>query len=260
MDENILAFIGMATLFILVFFSLLVFVLVRSSNKQNRILFEKQEMESSHKNKRIREVERVVNEISREVHDNIGQSVDAIRMSLHVVRRLASDQKQLEVIDDIAELTDHLIRDTAHISHSLNGEYIKALGLHNSLEALVNRVRKYNNINCHFTIIGKGKQLYPETKLLIFRIAQEAVHNILKHSGAKSLGVSLEYGLGHFKMEIRDDGIGFPTERETASFGSGLNNMYERANLVGGELIIDTIPGAGCAITLFIKQVEYLKV
>ncbi len=259
MDDHILAFIGMATLFILVFFSLLVYVLIRSANKQNRILFEKQEMESLHRNERVREVERVLNEISREVHDNIGQSIDAIRMSLYVVRRLAKDAKQIEVIDDIAELTDDLIRDTAHISHSMNGEHIKALGLHSSIERLINQAGKYKNIKCNFIINGKGKQLYPETKLLIFRIAQESVHNILKHSGATSLRVSLEYGSDDFKMQITDNGIGLPAERETASFGLGLNNMYERAKLVGGKLIIDTVPGAGCTITLLIENVEYLK-
>ena len=103
-----------------------------------------------------------------------------------------------------------------------------------------------------FSIFGAYRPLPPGTEQEILRVAQEAIHNVKKHAGAKQLTVQLEYGQARVVLEVRDDGRGFtPDEIGTSPTGHfGLTGMRERAAAIGGKLEVNSEPGMGTTVRL----------
>lgn len=232
-------------------------LLIRHNNRLNFLHLEKTQFISESRKLSIVENERMMNQISKELHDNIGQSASLIRASLYKAARLSTSEELSRLLASSAELTDQVMRDAKNISHSLNHSFIKARNFHLLLEQDLEYMRSFSNINYDFTIEGETKKLLPETKLIVYRIAQEAFHNIIKHSGANEISLLLEYKADSFKMSIRDNGYGLPKEKMHAREGIGLNNMRERAELLKGEIIIESNPGGGCAVNLQINNIEF---
>ena len=110
-------------------------------------------------------------------------------------------------------------------------------------------------INCNFEVTGNKVDFSAEKELLIYRIAQEAIHNTLKHANATSLGIRISYQPdGIFTMNISDNGVGFDQEKTMSYNGIGLVNMYQRAELLNGNINIRSEPFAGSTITLTINH------
>lgn len=233
-------------------------LLIRHNGRLNFLHLEKNQMISESRRLHIEENERMMNQISKELHDNIGQSASLVRASLHKILRLSKNNLELTgLIEETAELTQQIMRDAKNISHSLNQNYIKSRHLHSLLEQDLEHIRSFSNIGFEFDIIGQAKRLVPESQLIVYRIAQEAFHNILKHSGANHINLLLEYGADYFKMKIQDNGIGLPGEVMHARDGIGINNMRERAEYLNGQLNISSDLGKGCIIKLLIKDIKF---
>lgn len=229
-------------------------LIVRHNNRLNFLHLEKNQMISESRKLHIEENERMMNQISKELHDNIGQSANMIRASLRKAHKLsAKDEELSKLIAVAAELTEQVMRDAKNISHSLNQNHIKARNLHLLLEQDLEHIRSFSNISFEFDISGTVRKLLPESKLIVYRIAQEAFHNILKHSGADHILFGLEYGPDSFRMRIQDNGIGLPLEKMHAREGIGLTNMRERAEYLNGHISFDSNPGSGCTVSLWIK-------
>lgn len=252
-----LMFLFLGTVYVATLLVLLVYVLVRSAERQSRQLEKEEKLKSEHHKARIREGEMILNEISREIHDNIGQLAYTLRMHLHVIKRLASDPMQISTIDNMAEVADKMIGDTSNISRSLNREYIQAHGLHNMIEKVLKHVAVSNSLKYNFNISGNIRKLIPEAKVLVLRIVQEALSNVVKHSSATCIDLKIIYKANSFLLRIKDNGLGFSVDREMARTGMGLNNMRERAELLGGKLFIEAMPGRGCTLVLSIKKIKY---
>jgi signal transduction histidine kinase len=109
-----------------------------------------------------------------------------------------------------------------------------------------------NSLEARFSIFGAYRPLPPGMEREILRVAQEAIHNVNKHAGAKQLSVQLEYGPGEIALEVRDDGRGFKAEEEAESPPGhyGLTGMRERAAAIGGTLEVTSEPGEGTAVRL----------
>jgi two-component system, NarL family, sensor histidine kinase UhpB len=127
-----------------------------------------------------------------------------------------------------------------------------ALDDHGLLPAMASQVRRFaaqTGIKADLSATGESSELQPDEEIAIFRIAQEALANIARHAEASSVEVDLraEQG-GGVQLTVRDDGRGFETDRPTR--GLGLGGMAERARLVGGELTIESRPGAGTQLCL----------
>jgi signal transduction histidine kinase len=103
-----------------------------------------------------------------------------------------------------------------------------------------------------FSIFGAYRPLSQETEREFLRVAQEAIHNVKKHAGARHLFVQLEYGPGEIALDVRDDGQGFVIdEKQESTLGHyGLTGMKERAAAIGGTLEIHSEPGVGTTIRL----------
>jgi hypothetical protein len=125
-----------------------------------------------------------------------------------------------------------------------------------TLEIEVERINNSGLINATLLIEGGVYTLGQQRELVLFRIYQEALNNILKHANAKHLKISLQYQPELFTLTLEDDGAGFSTETLSNKLGSGLRNMENRAALIGATATIDSSPGNGCCIKVILNPLE----
>ncbi len=259
-DKIIIQIVVASTFLFVVFAVFLVMFTIRYNKGVLKLNLEKQRLLFDLENKELsmgfQERELVLEEVSKDIHDNIGQLAHLIRMNLFTIEEYSDNPEQLEVIQYVSELTDRVISDTKYIGHSLNCNFIKGRGLYRMLEYDLEKINASRQIKCFIDIEGEaeGHCITAEAQLLVYRIAQEAIHNVLQHANACNLEMQLVYHRGNFKMVIRDDGIGFDELAAEEKGMMGLVNMRQRAKLLNAELQIDTKPDNGCSISLYCKD------
>jgi signal transduction histidine kinase len=187
--------------------------------------------------------------IARDLHDDLSQKLAVLNIELdQLTRRLETDAPHLV---DAAQETSHraaeIASDVHDLSHQLHPSRLKVLGLIQAMQGVCRDVGNQHGISVDFSHEGVPSGVSPATSLCLYRITQEALHNVAKHSGARRAAVRLSREQGLLYLQIADQGVGF----EPASFdgaGLGLVSMTERVNHLGGRLIIRSAPGAGTRI------------
>ncbi|MDB5262279.1 MAG: sensor histidine kinase [Adhaeribacter sp.] len=187
--------------------------------------------------------------ISQEIHDNIGQILSLIRLNISSIKTEEDSHSARKIITS-KELLDQAIDDLRDLSKRLNTEYVSRQGLAESLRFQLNLIQKTGLFITTQEVHGEERALDPEKKLIIFRIAQEALNNIMKHADAKNISVLLMYLPDKIILSIKDDGKGF--EPEQADKSLGLQNMRHRANLIGAKFTLQSKPGEGCLARLIL--------
>lgn len=202
-----------------------------------------------HQNRRIAFRQQLVNtqleiqeetfqHISREIHDNIGLSLTLAKLYLNTLPGMPP-QKHAAVIESSVDLISQAINDLSHISKGLNSEAIKAEGFLSALQMKLEKLKKVEKFIIKFTICGNPVFLESQTELIIYRITQEALNNIIKHSKATEINISLSYENVSLILKIQDNGIGinWATTEKTKSLkmSAGLNNMKKRAKMINGS-------------------------
>lgn len=192
--------------------------------------------------------------IARELHDHLGQQLTALRMHIEAIRMSsvgdASLARQLEKTQQLAEELD---RSIDFLTSNLRPSVLDHVGLPASLDSLVSAWSDRFGLDASFQSTGlTTPQLDEGIASNLYRITQEALHNIVKHAHAKSTSVMLEHGEHELTLTIADDGCGFDVtdDRERPAPGLGLVNMRERAFLAGGLIDLDTAPGRGTTIVV----------
>ncbi len=249
----IVVFICGTILFVLFVFFLIAYLLVQK-NKQNTFHLEKQRMIYDHQNKllhiKVDEQELIMEQISKEIHDNVGQILSFLKMDTAVIRKLAYNEEQISLLERHNDLLTQVISGIKNISHTLNGDYIKGQGLHEILKKELDYLNATKKIACTVEMVGTSTLLSAEKQLVVYRIAQEAIHNAVKHSKATTLSITLNFGTDALVMSITDNGTGFEKEKIFSFDGIGFINMFNRAKHLNGQLDIRSDVGEGCTITL----------
>ena len=186
--------------------------------------------------------------IGRELHDDLGQRAALLAAQLETLAR--HPRKSVGVRAKLADAQVGL-QDLAvaihNLSHQLHPAKLKLLGLVPTLEALCRDVSKENAVKVHFHAKGVGSDVPEEVALCVFRVAQEALRNALKHSAAPDIQVHLNGSRARLVLRVKDQGRGFdPLTSETT--GIGLLTMRERVELGGGQLTIDAAEAHGTTI------------
>ncbi len=202
---------------------------------------------------RIREEERA--HIAREIHDELGQALTALKMELAAVEAgLKATRSRFQARARAGMIqVDAMIRAVQRIATSLRPGVLDDLGLVPALEWLVRDVESRSGIRCRFATDLERLDLGPEAEAQVFRLCQEALTNVVRHSGASRAEVVLARADGGpLVLQVRDDGRGLPAEagRAPRSLGLGLLGMRERARLLGGAIEFDGAPGAGTVVTV----------
>lgn len=193
--------------------------------------------------------EQTLSHISREIHDNIGQVLSFVKLSLGTTSKLNDTEKQRK-IDEGVTLIAEVIADLRDLSKSLSFEKIKKEGLSRVIKDEVERLKRSNVIGAEVTITGSEFNLGDNKELLLFRIFQEITNNSLKHSESSVLLINLNYSTDLFTLTVQDKGKGFDTGDLTKFKGLGLDNIRQRAALIGATAVIESTVGIGCSTVI----------
>jgi signal transduction histidine kinase/ligand-binding sensor domain-containing protein len=190
--------------------------------------------------------------IAREIHDTLAQGYVGISVQLEVLAELLRQHKTDDAARRLDETRGYVREGLADARQSIwalrsqdSGETTLPVRLRRMAEA-----EGGSGLESRFSIFGAYRPLPPGTEREILRVAQEAIHNVKKHAGAKHLFVQLEYGPGEIALEVRDDGQGFATGEPPAPGHFGLTGMRERAAAIGGTLEVTSDPGGGTTVRL----------
>ncbi|RXM39782.1 histidine kinase [Chryseobacterium sp. CH21] len=237
MEENNLVIIFTITLFIIVLtmiFIYTVFIKKKTTlliaQKEKDLRFEKELATSQ-----VEMKEQTLNYIGQELHDDLGQKLSVVRLRQNqLITKLKSSEK--EDLIELNELLGECIQDIRNLSKTLITEQIIHFGLAESIEREVSRIKKLKLLKIEFITQKQDIDITPKHGLILFRIVQESINNILKHSKAKNVSIQMEDDCEKLHISISDNGRGFDTS--SIQDGSGLKNMELRAKLIHAELSI----------------------
>jgi signal transduction histidine kinase/ligand-binding sensor domain-containing protein len=184
--------------------------------------------------------------IASELHDGVSQT-------LVVIRNWATGRR----IGDIAEAASQALGEVRHVVHDLLPLHLERMGLSEAVGDAATRVSESSGIAITCRLESVDRQLSTETALKLFRVAQEGLNNIVKHSGATNASIDLRLESAHVRLVIEDDGKGFePNDMSPTAVGDGfgLVGMAERARMMGGDLTITSAPGRGTTITILVPR------
>ena len=222
-------------------------------------LSQKKLSELSYKTQKLQEEEK--QKIARELHDSIGQTLTSIRLNLELLKEgLVGDEDKLLKINDIYALIENATTEIREISHRLKPRVLDDLGLVPSLRTLCNDTSKRSGIKGVFESFKLNGRLNPELETGLYRIAQEALNNIVKYSSAREYSIQLVKHPGFVRLMIEDDGVGFDLEKTRFDPAKkdcmGLINMSERTLSLNGKFNIDSKIGGGTEIIVEIPLEE----
>lgn len=187
--------------------------------------------------------------ISRELHDNLGQIASLIKINLNTIQ-LSDTAKAKQKIEDTKELIRRLITDLKGMSLRLNSDRITQFGFIKTLHAEIERLNKTDAFSASFETTGAALTLSPEKSIILYRMTQEIINNIIKHSEAKHIDVILNASENLFTLVFKDDGVGFNVEEKLNSGGAGLLNLQNRAKLINAQFTIQSTPGNGTVFSI----------
>ncbi len=196
-------------------------------------------------------------EIAAEVHDHIGQGFVFIRMRLQQLRGDAVFSGFEKSIDEIIHLIDSAIQYTRRLTFEISTPILYELGLPAALEWLAEQYEQKHNLHVKVQIDSSIPATLPEAhRVLLFKSVQELLTNVVKYAKASAVSITMKRENGKTILSVRDDGIGFDIKQlETVHpdrGGFGLFSIRERLHYFGGEMTLDTKPGAGTIVTLVV--------
>jgi len=202
----------------------------------------------------IENEEQTLNRISQEIHDNIGQILSLVKLNLNTVKVEKCDTQTQKKIEGTKELVSKAINDLRQLSKSLNSIHLSQQYLSDSIKQELEVINRTEEFTTELILCGDERTFESQKQLIIFRIIQETLNNIVKHAKAKLIRVELDYELESFTIKVIDDGVGFDLSSQHLingkERGTGLSNISYRAKLIGASLDIDSQKGKGTAITL----------
>jgi signal transduction histidine kinase len=189
--------------------------------------------------------------IARELHDSIGQNLYLIRLKLQSGAELNGKSLSNHEYEMLLNSIEISIKELREIIYNLKPKALEEMGLGLSLKMLTEKISEDTGISGTVDIYGTEERLDKKLELTLYRITQEALGNIIKHSKAKEFNIQLMNKKNSTRLLISDDGVGFDTakiKKDTIYSSFGLLNMQERINTYNGKLKIDTSPGNGTVI------------
>ena len=193
--------------------------------------------------------------IAREVHDELGQLLTALKMDISLLRlRFGENPALMEKIDDMRSLVEEAIRVMRNVASTLRPIALD-IGLRPALEWLTKDFSHRSGIRCHLGWDGDAATLDNEIVTAVFRIVQECLTNVARHAAASEVDITLAFD-GHLQVTIEDNGRGFDTEKMDKVTGLGLLGMQERVLALNGTLDIQSDPEGGTRLTIELPLVQ----
>jgi signal transduction histidine kinase len=202
--------------------------------------------------------EEMLRSVSRELHDEFGQIFTAIGAMLSRLERkgVPVDSPLRSDLEEVREITQTALDRVRSLSQMLHPAVIDDYGLEKAVEWYVPMFEKQTGIPVDYEKIGTGPVIKDQTAIHVYRILQEALNNVARHSGAKRATVRVHYAPDQLRLEVEDRGKGIPAGAGKGRRGLGLIAMRERAELVHGKLKLETPPVGGTLVSLEVPTPE----
>lgn len=185
------------------------------------------------------------NRLAREIHDGLGASLSSLIIQSEYLLQIAQDESLKSEIGELKASAEESIEELRRSLRMMREDFELASGL----EEYVQTFRDRTQLKVNFEKQGHVEKLSPDAQLTLFRVLQECLSNAAKHAHANEVDVKLAFDATNVLLAVRDDGMGFDP-RQTPHGHYGLLNMRERAMKIGGNVVIDSSPGAGARISL----------
>ncbi|WP_373057559.1 sensor histidine kinase [Zunongwangia sp. H14] len=240
--------------FILVILFLAAFTVIffiTYQKRKNKLLQEKFETEKRYEEEitksRIEIQEQTLMNVSRELHDNIGQLLSVANLQLNIMAK-SRENPENENLLEIKEIVSTSLQEVRALSKSLNNEVVGYAGLKESVRNELQRFQRLNILKTLFKVSGEEFEIRENDEIVLFRILQEFFTNVIKHANATKLMVNFRYSAENLLIEIEDNGVGFNPEEIKKS--SGLLNMKSRAALIGAAFNLNSLQESGTSLSL----------
>lgn len=196
----------------------------------------------------VREEERTM--IAQEIHDELGQVLTVLKIQISLLaKKLNKNQESLKAkINSLLDMIDASVESVQKISSKLRPGILDELGLIAAIEWQAEEFEKLTNIKCSLVLPKEELKLEKNKSTAIFRIFQEALTNIARHSQATKIGISLLNHQSNIYLEIMDNGKGISPEQIKDFKSLGIHGMEERAMVFGGQVYVEGIPGKGTIV------------
>ena len=193
--------------------------------------------------------------ISKEIHDNVTQGLSLAKLNLNIIE-LDNISESKILIHKSTELISKALSDLNHLSKSLDADLIESYGLIHAIKYEIERWQRLTKNDIELEVHGELQFLSTNCELLIFRIIQESINNIIKYAQAEHIKITITYTPENIKFSIKDDGVGFDpnTIFSNKKIGemAGLKNMRQRAESLDGQLTIESTLGKGTVLNIII--------
>lgn len=188
--------------------------------------------------------------LARELHDEFGQVLTAVGVMLQrVERRLPAEDGNREDIREVREIANQTLERVRTMSQMLHPPVLDDYGLERSIEWYIGQYSRQTGLQVHYEKSGVAPWIGDQVSIHVYRVLQEALNNVVRHSGAKDAWIRLHYDAGSISLEVEDHGVGLP-ERLPEDRGIGMVSMRERAELLGGKITIARGASGGTLVSL----------
>jgi signal transduction histidine kinase len=197
--------------------------------------------------------------LARELHDDTIQAVIALKQRVQLVKKSVKDKTARQSLDELETLSEQTIENLRRLTRALRPIYLEDLGLVTALEMLTREISGGNSLSVNFQRTGQEYRLSSEVELVLYRIAQEALNNVVRHAKASNAMLHIMYSNREVQLEVSDNGLGFQIPNTPTDFAPsghfGLLGIHERAELIGARLEIESTLREGTRLKVVLSRV-----
>ena len=186
--------------------------------------------------------------IAAELHDSIGQKILFLKLKIDKILHKFPEDEKTNDFTEITEIINLAIKELRDVVFQLKPNILEEMGLGAALTTLCQKITKDSGIRSSVNVSIPGKRLNNSIEILLYRLAQEAINNICKHSGASEFNIHIVKDHKNLVMIISDDGSGFITDTKNNIQGLGIINMKNRIEGFHGSLKIESSPNSGTVL------------
>jgi len=190
--------------------------------------------------------------IAQELHDNIGQVLSVVKLSLSILP-LEKDHAAYESVQASRQMLNKVIFDMGNLTKSMHTDRITQIGLVEAIRFDLDGLQRTGLLGVDFEVTGEEYPFDNQRSIFLYRMFQEMMNNILKHSKATQVNIAVNYSIDNkFVLKVEDNGVGFDVDKKrttaSSSSGIGLKSMTNRASLIGAQITVQSQPGKGTSI------------
>ena len=201
--------------------------------------------------------ERERKRIAGVLHDEIAQSLAAVRMRLDLLQAMPSEPERRQTLAEATTLIAQSLQETRALMTDIGNPLLFDMGLKAACESLVDRLMKKHPIRIRCDIRNTFQKLKPDVKTILYQVVRELLNNVVKHSKAQNGHVMIEMENGHFRVKVTDDGLGFDPQKlgvPNVEGGFGLYSIRERLIAIDGKFRVESAPGSGTVVTVILPE------